>query len=560
VDTVARAELKKYREAAQRGDPRPFTEAYLWIMTEDGDATPLKYDGNQDYYWRETFGGLKAYTDPLEVVLVKDRAARFSTWIQSVNFTMACCVPGFRSATIIDSEKNLKQAILPMLDQFYDNLPDWMKPVKEKWGEELRSFIFKDRETGRTARSIMAFSSSRTKNFLRGAKPKLFVWDERAASDPIFEEDLETSSSKSLPLSAWRFDGSTPSGQATGFYSRFREIYAGRGSQVAKVLLRRHFDRPENAMGADHPKSNIVDAHTPLELSEQEHNLTQLFNPADGILPEKRIRWRRAMIQDAIASARGDKDRALGRFNQEHPENLVDCWYVPEGQGFPRDTVRGMVERCKAPLETTRLLPGIDCQVWERFSPGRRFVAFIDPASGLTQGDNLCMQIGDAVRRTHVAQIFGKYNMTRFVQACCRFLDDSYPGTLLAIERTGTQGGPVDAAIQWGYRNLYRPRAKNTRDPRAQLPPYGFDTNKATRPMMHEATWQGLYDGTLISYSEELLLDMLQYDDKKDHLPDRLAAFMGMVLVMEERGMELRPAGISRNVGDAVQVISTHPY
>jgi hypothetical protein len=545
--TEETAELERAVEECGMGLPRMFMENYLWIEDEDQRLIPFRFDENQDYYYRETFLQLPAtpegdrYDQPMYVHSLKDRKARSTTFWIGAAFAFMCCLKGFPCLVVIDSEKNLT-AILKMVDIFYNNLPKWMRPAKGHWGMEWRELQFGHGkitpEAGgsvdkghfqHTLSSVMVFSSARSTNFARASTSKMVVRTENAHYDRTFEREMDTAVEESLPPRAWVIDESTPAGPDGGFYTRFQSLRTGMRTGVQ--LVRRWFDRRENQLSSIDP--TVIGANRgDLVLTEEEEALIGRMPEIDGVSYDDRIRWRRRGIQRAVDSAWGDEDFGKGRFLSEHPEDDVTCWFSTESPVLPLERINQMLLSQKEPIEQSIPYPGVRLRIWERPAVGHVYVGGHDPGRSVS-GDANALQIIDAQTGVHVAEMYGRANVTMFTIEVCKLME-RYNKGLLVIEANGMGVSANETADRTcGYTNLYRPRPRNPNNPSERREP-GWNWNQR-KAKMHEDLWRAIHEGSLITYSEDLVLDLRRYNPDMDHTPDRVMAINLALSAREER-------------------------
>ena len=553
---------EEWREAVDQvrlGKPRLFMERYLKIRYADTTLGRLSFTPEQEYYYKESFGGLRDYYQGMVRLTLKHRDAYSTTFWAGVAFTYVFCQPGFICAFVIDSEQKHKDVIVPMFDLFEENMPAWVAREKGHWDTELREYVFRGAD-GSMMRSAITFSSSRSKNIGRAGRPKMVIYSEESAYEGEMASEMQVGMIGSMPEGTWEIHESTPKGTRNTFYSVFKSI--SDGFTAGKVLFRRWFDRKDHHLRPEHEWVRPVDRKElketgTLRFTAEEIVLSSEF-PNDEIPDLWRILWRRARIQKFVDASYGDADRGKGAFLQEEPENPTDCWYNVANPSLPRERLRQIINLCRPPLDYQEPYPpepGVKIERWELPVLGHQYVAGFDPAEGVTAGDLLAFQIIDANTGRHVLQMFGNANVTRFTKRCVELCHE-YNTALLVIERNGNGVAAVEAAKNAGYWKLYRPVNKALQGQPDTSTPYGFHTNIATRPLMHEAAWNGLFDGTLTTSSASLAQDMLDYNPDEDHLPDRFAAFMLAAVVLRERGMALSGTG---GIG-GLRVIQTVPY
>ena len=575
------AGFQRAREECRMGKPRLFMESYLQLRDSSGALIPMEFRANQEYFYRESFEKLEDYYSGMRLVVVKHRDALSTTFWHLAGVACMLCIPGFICASIIDTESKHKEVILPMIDNAFNNLPSWMTWERGQWDTEMRVVMHRDAD-GRSLGSIMTFSSARTKNFARGGRPKMVIQSEKAHYEPTLEQDLNIGIEGAATEETWLVEESTPKGVGNSFYVHYQAISSGEAP--GRVLTRYWFDDPKNRLepGIDELRpadQREWDATGRIELSEEEKEEAQRF-PQDGAPAPERVLWHRKKEQAAVLACLGSESNGRALMEQEYPSNDVDCWYVVANPSLPRERLRSLERECQPPLEEGLLAPGIVKQVWERATPAMSYVIGVDPARGIAGGDLLSAQVIEMRGGAHVAQFYGIANLTMFIKAICGVARE-YNEALLGIEATGNGWAAIEAARLTGYGNLYYRKIERTGAMRlptlahGEARRLGWETNGKTLPLMHEALWTGLFDGSLSTRSRVLIRDLLAYNPneerepgdlsigsrpglRKMHIPDRVAAFMIAAAIRKERGLVVSAVGGRWGIGP--RVIVPVPY
>jgi hypothetical protein len=561
--------LKRAVDECRAGNPRLFMESFLKIRDNEGTLVPMILLENQVYYNDETFATLYDYYEGFERLTVKHRDAFSTTYWHGAAFAFQYCVAGFVCASIIDSERKFKDVILPMMDTFAENIPAWMwtTPARGHWDTEMREIIHRGTD-GSQLSSIMTFSSARTKNFARGGRPKMVIQSEKAAYEASYERELDVGLRGAIGETTWMVYESTPAGIGNGFHTKFKSIEAGTAPINAKILSRLWWDRRDHFLKPDSTSIRQVDAAEirdtgSMVLTPEEMVLSSSF-PDDGIPDLWRFLWRRWKVQGFTDDSRSDVERGKGIFLQEYPENLIDCWYNVANPSLPRERLRELSDQCSRPIEELFPEPGVKLQIWEKPATGRPYVMGFDPAEGVTGGDLLAAQVIDAMTGKHVAQMWGLANVTRFTGAVVR-LGEEYNAALLIIERNGNGLAAILESQRLRYPNLYKPRPKMKQTIRGEIAieenskKTGVWSDPSTRSIAHDAAWNGLYDGSLVTPSTLLVQDMLEYNPDADHVPDRFSAFMWAAYALRERGAQIQATG-RRSRGSGPEIVETVSY
>jgi hypothetical protein len=492
---------------------------------------------DQVTYYEQSFLTLPTYDTPAAWFHYKAREGYSTTYWLACATAYQICVPGFTGDCVTDSDKNLIKSFLSMHSHIVGNLPQWMGFTRGFWDKDVREITHQQvgstsLATISTNTSSLTFSTARSKNYGRGGRPKFIILSEAAAYEAAFAEDLENSLADSLTEYSWRVDESTPKG-GTVFHERFKAI---RDKKVPGTIIRRFWYEKDNTiLKSDSFMAREIDRTPTLTFTEEETKVAQRFT--GEVSSHERIRWRRARIASKLPGTYGDVEAATSLFQQEHPEDNATPWRQTGSATLPRDQLTRLLTHVLSPQEEGLLVPGVYYRVWGKQVPSHTTIAGMDPARGgfSKTGDSMAVEILDPVSGIHLAELYGKANIGVFTRAACAFLVKYYPGCLYAIERNGVGAAAIEAATTEHYSPLYyKP------DPRPRVTPEpGWDTT-TNKPRMHEHLWNGLYNGSLITHSDEMLQDLSEYDpNAKDHTPDRVMALMIAQSVRIERGVSM---------------------
>lgn len=547
ADGGTKEELGLLRECSAAfaigGDPRPFSERYLWVYDRRGDAAPLRYTENQEYYWRETFGKITSYHDPMDWYLLKDRKAEYSTWILAVAFTGICCRPGFVCRSV-SCDAAAHAETNRTLDLMWKRLPPYFTFRQGKWDSETKEIAHLD---GRTSAVFLGLASS--VNVGTGGTPKLVNKDEAGKYLPTFSSDSEASLMNSVPLeSAWRSEAGTARGRDTLFAAHHRDIKAGRSA--TRYLTRFWWDNSKNALPRSYPFLRPIDAAqwaekgvlTPGEAGGQIGEAAELALCArwgEGDWSE-RLAWRRFQIQEGAKAEHGDPTRGYQVFQREHLEDDVSCWQDLAALQFESAVMARALSEVREPIETRGLGNGLTLRVWERVRPGGRYAAGHDFAGPGHGHDHSALEIVEySLGKSLVAELYGAGNegMTAAVTAAIRDVLPLYtlPGHPLPIYGPEIQGVGQEAVLlaggRLGYQNVWRRglRPGDKIDSKAyQTRISGWSNDASTHDAMLTRLQEQFNSGSWRIPSRDLLDEMASYDPKavRPHYGDRMTGFM----------------------------------
>ena len=502
------------------GDPRSWMENNLFIVDEHARTIPLKFDTAQEYYHREIFGdgrhGVPGEGPPVDVLLLKDRKARWTTYTQGLAFSYALNVSGVLVISFFHDDTTAG-IVGMMVDTFYDNLPpESVQPKGIRWDRHVKQI-----QHGSISSTII-LSTAKRRDIGRSLTPHMLNLDEMGAYAETYEEALKAAIKNSLPPSSWVIRGSTVSrddDQDEGAKGKwFRKVWEDiKDKKVqTKYLFVPWMMRPENRLGAGDLKA-LTDDVGDIELKDEEKALG---------LDEDQARWRRWQIHEAGSGSYGNEGYAKASFWKEHPEDDLKCWMPLGDPELQIDDIERLVNACRPPIEDSLLSGGIRARVWRRPMPGVKYVMGYDPALGRIGGDFLSSQIMEGRSGIHVAELHGLCPLSRFTEAVCEW-GLKYNSALLGIEANGLGAAAIEIAVRMKYPRLYRRPPKRTAGGDFRLEPIGVWTDEESKTRMHHHAREGLIKGELITWCKEVVEDLIHWNPKKDkHPPDRFMAYM----------------------------------
>lgn len=503
----------------RRGKPRGWIEENLFIVDEKSKLVRLSYDVNQVYYDEQVMQPLGRWDEGQEAFCLKDRKARWTTWVLAQIFAYFINVPNI-AALVVSYEDDAAEEAGRVVDTFYNNLsPEWQTP-QGHWGSDFKEVLFGpvggDGKLQVKATSSIRFATARNMDLGRGSTYKIVFLDEMGRYQESYAAQLVPSLMEGLPPGAWRFIGSTAKGAAGQFRKYFLEVKQEKRAVV--YLFRPWFVRPENALRSSDRETLYADGGE-LALTDEEQTVAQQF-PEDGVPIQDRIRWRRRRIYDATVTRMGDEAAGRALFFQEHPENDLHCWQGDVSVLFGGDVLQQLYERAKPTKEDGAVAPGLRLRVWEQPMSWGRYVGGMDVGKGEPGSDATVLQVLDQTG-VHVAEMYGRVPMFEAALQSVRLME-RYNRGLLAPESTGLGAGFVEMVLRTGYSNVYRAPPRSWERPDVRRP-YGWETTAGSRRRMLEDLMEAVNKGRLITSDRELIQELLQ-TSMTEHMPDRVAA------------------------------------
>ena len=415
------------------GDPEPWVSGYLKIETDgsDGKGTqivPMRFvsEPNQVFYHRRLFSGsvwerehpgLEWQPWVVDVLVLKDRKARWTSYWTAVLFAKMACVPGTHVLCITDAE----DTFLPVnkfLSGYYNNLPGWMRPELKGgvWAQESNTFIFKTNDGGEMT-STFTIRTSNSANVGTGVTPTDVVLEEYGKFGATFSASAQASFRASMPAgtSFWRGGTVGPAGSDCAMYEEIQQKKDG--LRNLDYLFTTWFMNPANALPSRHRDRRPADLEDKWiepgvnagPYGEQEEALIAQF-PQDGTPWQWRIARRRSWMNEAYLAAGSDKSRAQTLFQREHCENDQAPWQIEGITQFDRELLDRYAGIVAVPTYLTlidRSMGALRLQAWKRYDPSHVYIMGLDLGSG-SGGDDTSGQIMDfTANHAYIGELHG---------------------------------------------------------------------------------------------------------------------------------------------------------
>jgi hypothetical protein len=496
----------------------------LKIRTKDRRVIPFNHwYPSQWLIWNSIKRDL-ADRRPVRKIILKPRQTGASTLTEAFLFWTVHTCPNTH-ALVLSMDNDSTRYIFDMARNFYENLPEGVKPMKRY--SNRRELVFenpdeKSRSRNPGLRSRIEVQTAGKYVPPRGASFNLVHFSEVAfwpnATDIV---PAIIPMVPDLPGTAIIYE-STANGVDNFFYNEW--MAARNGDSVFDPIFFPWTIIPEYSLPLDSDEEREEILST---LDEDEEQLLQ-----QGVSVEQ-LKWRRRKID----SMHGDSDL----FKQEYPATEQECWMFSGEPIFSRKILKQIkpqppIWRGDIDVLNERLVPNDDglLLVWEHPEPDAQYTIGVDTSSG-TGADYSCMQV---LKRTwpqglgdQVAEWHGKVDPVALGQLAV-ILARHYNDAMLSIE-INNHGLTTQSEAQRHYWNFYRWQYFD-RIGRTYTQKIGWETNISTKPILIDRTIACLRSGLIGIRSEHLLREMwlyvrvpgtMTYTAESGH-DDRVCAFM----------------------------------
>ena len=525
------------------GKPGRMIQAFL-VIDDKHSAMVVRFElnGNQLFIHQEVFEPLKHWTDGLEVVLLKDRQATATSFLQAVAFVFVLSLPNIFVVHVFQ-DKDTGEQLGKRLDLFWNNLHpmllahDGVSVVKK--GDSKSELELEFWESGQhigTSRYLIISAGAR--EFGAAIPPNFIIYDEYDLY-PNLELVARINAAKGANCKTFKL--STPRGM-----KQLHEDYfaAKEGRSGAQALVLYCFQNGANRMEQGHrlapPAYRDGFALLPehLRVMESEEWVGRSIHKGDPKAFFRWWEWKRQEIRQVLA-AQGisDEDRVLGEMEADHCTNDRDCWLNMGKSPFSREVLRDYGQRSRLPNTVKRTEPiaqNVTLTVFEEPQIGMAYACGMDCAEGGGLGDDAVAFVKSAAGQ-YVATVkgTGRFDLTQMSKALVYVLwrygkDEWEP--LLAPEVDGGLGhAVVMVAREMGYRNIWKVPPKPGEDmDRYQIikaEKYGWKTQNNKEDMKQIGAARFNNRDALI-LDQEFLRHAANFDPETvKHTPDMLMAF-----------------------------------
>jgi hypothetical protein len=542
-------EFATLAKGVRDGTPLPFIKKYFKIQSESEGFISMDFanEANQLFYYEEVFGK----NDPwmVDVLCLKDRKARWTSFVSAVLTSKMICIPGTHIQCITNAEDTF-DVVHRFMDGYYRSMPGWIQatlPFKDNtWGVQRKVLDFGDGLT-----SSFTARTAANPNVSSGETPTDLWFEEYAKFPTTFSMESQSSirSSAMSSTSMWRGGTVGINGPNCTMFEEIKQ-YKDDIRQFT-YLFRSWMENPSNHLPPGHKdrrKPDLLDDNIEAGINGgpdcyKEQILIKEF-PDDGVPWKWRVAWRRSKMNDALLAARNDDKLAPILFQREHPENDMSPWLVAGHSQFNgvlmehNITLAGAKENF---LTQDLSIGGLIFLAWRDQAPGRTYIGGLDLGAG-TGGDHTSLQVLDIDSLTFVAELYG--NITdpySAVDSAIKVMGEYYGNGYIVIERNRFPGIGNYAKRNLKYQNVW----KSALRPKESAVDYinrdhghwvGTTHYSEKDPSEEELTGYFKRDFNQGSYkilNRFLLQDMQTWVPDK-HTPDRIAAARLCYLAKED--------------------------
>jgi len=343
-----------------------FIETLMRIGDKERNLVPYKLNPIQRDMLENTTGR-DVYVKPAQIG---------ASSIFIVDFLIDCLTIEGTVAIIISYDEKITGRLLRKAQHFYDHLRELIPSIDKMVHQSTYEKTFE--KMG----SSFYINSAGSAAFGRGETIHDLLLDEFAFWPKDSTEKLFASAIQRVPLaegSKIRFC-STPNGEDNDFYEMY--MNAKEGKQYGKSVYTSHFYtwymHPEYFMTVNNPFLLLGDDCFVLKnLISEELALLKVFEGMglDEVQSHDKLRWRRYKVAEMASARRSGDTRLL--FNQEYPENDVDCFLQAGDMVYPHEEINEMAKNCYPALSHH-----LFANIWYGPEDGKRYLIGIDPGEG----------------------------------------------------------------------------------------------------------------------------------------------------------------------------------
>lgn len=500
-----------------------YAENLLFIRTKDaGFRRFTNWWPSQRAVWRTIKEDLTSGR-PIRKMVLKARQQGVSTLTEAIMFWRIHTTPNL-TALVLSQDRDSASTIFEMSRNFYEALPEALRPMKRYSSKKELVFENPDEKTRPKHPGLRSRIEVQTAGKFtppRGAMFQMVHFSEVAfwlTPDEIVPAIIPMV--PDLPGTMIVYE-STGNGKNNFFYEEWSKAKEGRSA--FEPLFIPWFVMPEYSMTfyTDEEREELVDT-----MDEEEEELQAKF-----AVTLEQLKWRRWKI----ASLGDDMDR----FYQEYPATEDEAFIYGGNPIFDVKSLRKV--RTRDPIWVgdvydSRLVKRSDglFRVWEDAVPKAEYVIGVDVAGGESE-DYSCLCV---LKKTYpkgmaeqVAEWHGKVDPVA-LGAICVTVAQHYNDAMLSIE-LNNHGLTTQVECQRIYWNFYRWQYFD-RVVRSYSTKVGWVTSINTKPLLVDRTRACLRDSQVGIASEGLLQELFNYVRLPDSMAfgaeygndDRVMAFM----------------------------------
>ena len=469
-----------------REDPKQIIESMFNIVDKSGKKVPFMFNSPQLQFYENM--------TPRDDIL-KARKEGFSSVVLALFATKFLFIPNIVCACVSHTEGDTKR-LFDKVKFFLDELPFEVPLTKESSGMlQIGS-----------QNSTFLVGTAGSKTFARGDTIHYLHMSEFAFY-PSWE--MVTGVMNSVPddlENTWIVKETTANGYGNAHHREWEE--EKRGASVFKPHFFSWFDHPDYQMTTPDD----------FEIERDELDLKKEY-----MLTMDQIAWRRWKINSMQATQDYNKEDL---FKQEFPSNDMEAFLSTGRPVFDPKTLewyrqvciqepifRGELEGWDPPMLTDNEFG--ELKIYQQPDKDHQYVIGGDVAE---EGDYSVLVVLDRQTFQQVALWHGHADEFALAQHAYK-LGNYYNEALIGVERNGMGVAVVLKLDDLGYKNQYRMESIDTITKRTK-DKLGWQTDRASRPLMLSDLNQALYEKKIIIRSEEILAEMSSFIKNKQGRPE----------------------------------------
>lgn len=494
---------------------------------------------------------------PMRAIVLKARKLGFSTWVQA-KLMHRITQRSDRRALVVAQDKDTAGELFGIGERIWANLPPdhelGLKPARIGF-RRGSSMHFGEQSRARRDQGDYGLDSKLevdTANEVEAGRG--YTYTELHCSEVAFWKDVNKMLAllNAVPDEPETLVVLESTANGMNFFQERWEAAESGESEYVPVFAAWHED-PDYRVVFDSPDDRLMFIEQIGEgpWGEDEPTLVEQF----GCTPEQLL-WRRRSIVDKC-------DSDLLKFKQEYPATPTEAFVTSGKQVFSIPLVSRVVELTRQSdpdfvspdnpgpeigmFEPERMVPRkvrsgvIDCpsgarwrpapkptrrvtegkwRVWEHPDPKAdqtpRYVVSVDPAEGelTTRGETAysAIEVIDHRTRRQVAEFRSRQDWDE-IALQAHLAANYYNTAVLVIEKTGGYGTSMILRIwrDWRYTNMFRQRVLDRRNDTKFEDRLGWDTNRATKPLVEDGIKQLLRENPEVFQSFLLAQEMSTY-------------------------------------------------
>lgn len=477
---------------------KKFIEEFFKIVDKNGELVNLKFNFAQQKLY-DTIKELREENKPVRIIILKARQLGLSTVTEGILFSNTILSKNVKTG-IITHKAEATSNLFKMCNIMYQNLPDVLKPEKEN--DNQNELVFNnDKRSGLNSeiRCMTAGSPGigRSTTYKQLHMSEYAFWPGKKKDTYLGLIQTVPNTPDSIVIIE-----STPNGYED-FKDKWDDAVSGRSDFVP--LFFAWFENPEYRMNYDG-----------FELTDEEIELKRIYN-----LDNNQITWRRWCIKNNCSND-------LDQFKQEYPSNPEEAFLSTGKCIFDKTKIVNRIQKIKNPIKEGYFeyeFNGITItdyhfiesksknyiRIYEDVKEGYPYVLGGDTA-GIGKdsfaGDIINNNTGNQCATLELELDETEYTMQMFC------LGMYYNEALICIE-TNYSTYPVKKLWEMGYTNQYIREVDEGINIKQQ-DKLGFNTNKATRPVIIAEFVEFTKENVDLLNDKTLLVQMLYFIKRSD--------------------------------------------